>query len=53
MSDATRYFTIPESEFAAWFILGPVGDPCTVDHYSIYVAISPDEVSGSSFSSII
>jgi len=38
MTDATRYLSISEADFAPYFVLTPNGDPCTIDNYSIYFA---------------
>jgi hypothetical protein len=42
MSESTRYLVIPESTFSTYFAVSPSGDPCTIDQYSIYSAISPE-----------
>ena len=41
MTESQRYFVIPESTFANWFVLGPSNDPCTVKKYEIFSKLDP------------
>jgi len=36
MSDATRYFSIPQTDFQQYYTFAPAGDPCSVDGYEVY-----------------
>jgi hypothetical protein len=35
MADSTRYHSIPQSEFFAWFTLSPTNDPCFIKEFQI------------------
>ena len=35
LSDADRYFTVPEAHFGSFFTVQPDDDPCYVDHYEV------------------
>lgn len=36
MTDEVRFLSIPELEFAQYFLFSPIGDTCTVNHYEYY-----------------
>ena len=44
MADATRYTTIDETTFSAYFYIDPVGDVCTVKMYELLESEAPDTV---------
>jgi hypothetical protein len=42
MSDSERYFSLAEATFAAYFVLAPLNDVCSVDAYFLKSALSPE-----------
>ena len=33
MSEAQRYFIIPENTLLSWFAVAPLNDPCSIDQF--------------------
>jgi hypothetical protein len=42
MSESTRYQSITQATFEAWFSLSPGGDPCVVDYFEVLERVNPD-----------